>query len=130
MGQAMASAQPSAGMTEGCRTMQQGITPGDQAAGFQQGLTPAGRPVRQGSGAFLPRAKVPQPTEPAGRQVGRMTAFHAAWAPQVLLPSSSNAASQPGAPVSVPAQQAAADAEAALGARMPWSPTLARQCQT
>lgn len=112
--QAMASAQPSAGMAGSCRSMQQSLSYAAQAARSQPGLMPAGCPARQGDEAVLPPAKVTKPTEPAGRPMGQTTTFDAAWPPQVLLPSSSNAASQPGATVSAPAQQAAAGAEAAL----------------
>ena len=124
MGQALASAQASAGTTESCGSMQQGLRPGDQAAGSQQGLSPAGRPARQLSGAVLPTSEVPKPREPAERPMGRRITSNAAWPPQVLLPPPSNAAPQPGATVSLPAQQAAAGAEAALGA------TYAAVCTT
>ena len=107
MGQALASAQASAGMTEGCRSTQQGLRPGDQAAGPQPGLGPAGRPARPGGGAVPPPAKVAKPAQPAGRPVGRATTLDASWPPPVLLPSSSTATAQPEATMSVPTQQAA-----------------------
>ena len=82
----------------------------------QQSLSPAGCPAKQGSGAVLPPAKVPQHTEPAGRLAGQATTFSANLGPQVVLPSSNTATLQAGATVFMPAQQAATGAEAALAA--------------
>ena len=127
MGQALASAQASSGVPEGCRSTRQGLRPGDQAAGSQQGLSPAGRPARQGSRAVPPPAKVSKATEPAGRLVGRTATYNAAWPPQVLLPPSSSSTPQPGAAVSVPTQQASACAGAALATT---SAAVSNACQT
>ena len=113
---ARASAEALAGMVEGCRSTQRGLNPVDLAATAQQGLSPAGCPAKQDSGAVLHLAEVPQHTEPAGRLVGQATTFNANCAPQLVLLSSNTAALQPGATVFMPAQQAAAGAEAALAA--------------